>query len=118
MHEVEPLELSADHTGSSTVVTVAGEIDLATAPQFGAFLRDQLAHTRAVFMLDLSGVESADVSALRMIAVASRQANNAGHRLSVVGVPPRIRRLLLLTHLRGLILIDDDVPPRVTADTA
>jgi anti-sigma B factor antagonist len=54
--EVEPLEFGAEHVGASTVVRVAGEIDLGTAPQFEAFLRDQLAHTRAVLMVELSGV--------------------------------------------------------------
>lgn len=57
MNERAPLELNADHVGSSTVVRVAGEIDLATAPAFEAYLREQLAHTRAVLMVELSGVD-------------------------------------------------------------
>lgn len=67
MREPEPLDLSAESTGVSVVVRVAGEIDLATAPEFEAFLREQLAHTRAVLMVELSGVDylgSAGLAAL------------------------------------------------------
>jgi anti-sigma B factor antagonist len=47
--------MTAERTGVSVVVRVAGEIDLATAPAFEKFLLDELAHTRAVLMIDLAG---------------------------------------------------------------
>jgi anti-sigma B factor antagonist len=52
----QPLDLTADHRGVSTVVSVAGEIDLATAPKLEAFLREQLDHTHAVRRVEMSGV--------------------------------------------------------------
>ncbi|WP_167976293.1 STAS domain-containing protein [Lentzea indica] len=61
------LELTADRRGVSTVVQVAGEIDIATAPRFEKFLLDQLETTRTVLMLDLIDVTylgSAGLSAL------------------------------------------------------
>jgi anti-sigma B factor antagonist len=82
VNEVEPLELSADHTGSSTVVTVAGEIDLATAPQFEAFLRDRLARTRAVLMVDLSGVDYLGSAGLEVLL--SVRAECARRRVDLV----------------------------------
>ncbi|WP_052685546.1 STAS domain-containing protein [Lentzea aerocolonigenes] len=57
MQEPLPLEMTAERTGVSIVVRVAGEIDLATAPAFEEFLLDQLAHTRAVLMVDLAEVD-------------------------------------------------------------
>lgn len=56
MHDQESLTLRADHLGVSTVVRVAGGVDLATAPRFEAFLREQLAQTRAVLMVELVDV--------------------------------------------------------------
>ncbi len=56
MREPEPLELTVERRGASTVVQVAGEVDFATAPRFETFLHDHLARTRAVLMIELSGV--------------------------------------------------------------
>jgi anti-sigma B factor antagonist len=56
VNEPLPIVLEADHLGASTVVRVAGEIDLVTVAAFETFLRDQLAQTRAVLMVELADV--------------------------------------------------------------
>lgn len=61
------LELGAEHLGVSTVVRVAGEIDLATAPQLEAFLLDHLDHTHAVLMIEMSGVNHIGSAGLRTL---------------------------------------------------
>lgn len=97
-----------DVTADGSTLVVTGQIDVRCVAQLRQRLYDHLEDHAEPVVVDLSGVESVDLAVLRMLAVASRMANNQGHRLSVCGVPPRVRRLLLLTHLRGLILIEDD----------
>ena len=108
MHEVEPLELSADHTGSSTVVTVAGEIDLATAPQFEAFLRDQLAHTRAVFMLDLSGVDYLGSAGLEALLAVRAECKRRGVDLVFAECSFSVLRTFEVSGFTGVFLRDED----------
>jgi anti-sigma B factor antagonist len=56
VNDQESLVLQVDRLGISTVVRVAGGVDLATAPRFAAFLREQLEQTRAVLMVELLDV--------------------------------------------------------------
>jgi anti-anti-sigma regulatory factor len=44
---------------------------------------------------------------LKMFAVASRMANESGHRVTVRDCPDGVRRLLHLAHLRGLMTVED-----------
>ncbi|HET8604160.1 MAG TPA: STAS domain-containing protein [Marmoricola sp.] len=86
---------------------VSGQVDVRTIAE----LRDALyglleAHPGDV-VLDLTDVESADLTSLRMIAVASRLATREGRTLLVQGCPPLVRRLLHLSHLRGLVAVGD-----------
>lgn len=106
------MEVMAD--GSDLVVT--GQLDVRNVADLRDRLYDHLEEHSEAVVVDLEGVESCDLAVLRMLAVASRMANNAGHRLSVRAVPAAVRRLLLLTHLRGMILIDD--APRSAERTA
>lgn len=87
---------------------ISGQLDVRSTAELRSRLYDHLASHEEPVVLDLSGVESADLPALRMLAVASRLANNAGHRLSVRGCPDSVRRLLHLTHLRGLMIVEPD----------
>lgn len=108
-----------DVTSDGSTLVVTGQLDVRCIAELRDRLYDHLeTHEEDPVVVDLAGVESVDLAALRMLAVASRMANNAGHRLSVCGVPPRVRRLLLLTHLRGLILIEEEPAPRVPSQRA
>ncbi|HET8561939.1 MAG TPA: STAS domain-containing protein [Marmoricola sp.] len=86
---------------------VAGQIDVRTIAELRDVLHAHLASHPGDLVLDLSGVEAVDLAALRMIAVASRLALRQGHVLFVQGCPPMVRRLLHLSHLRGLVTVDD-----------
>ena len=78
VNEPKPLELSAEDMGVSTVVRVAGEIDLRTAPRFEAYMRDQLAHTHAVFMVELSGVDYLGSAGLEALLAVRAECSHRG----------------------------------------
>ncbi len=56
-------------------------------------------HEHRTVVVDLTGATSADLTALRLIAVATRRAAKQGGQLSLRGAPACIRRLLHLSHL-------------------
>jgi len=88
------------------VLLIGGQLDARYVAELRAAVYDHLeAHPEHV-VLDLSAVESADLTALKMLAVASRMANRSGHRVTVRGVPDPVRRLMHLAHLRDLITVE------------
>lgn len=74
----QPLDLSVDHKGVSTVVRIAGEIDLATAPRLEGFLRKHLEHTHAVLMLEMSGVNHMGSTGLNVLLLVRAECDRRG----------------------------------------
>lgn len=60
--------------------------------------------------VDLGAVTEIDARGLGMLAELTRQTRAGGGHLSVVSASPRVRRLLRLTHLDGLLASDPAGP--------
>jgi anti-sigma B factor antagonist len=81
-----------------TVITVAGEIDIATAPQLGERLAVLAGSGRPV-IADLDQVRFIDAAGLRVLAAAARHAAAGGGSLHVVSARHQVRRAFTLTGL-------------------
>ncbi|MGI8646576.1 MAG: STAS domain-containing protein [Nocardioides sp.] len=57
-------------------------------------------------VVDLTDVGSIDVTALRVLAVATRRASRAGHRLTLRGCCPAVRRLLHISRLAHAVEVE------------
>ena len=99
-----PLDLSVDRKGVSTVVMVAGEIDLATAPRFEAFLREQLSRTHAVLMIEMSGVNHIGSAGLRVLLEVRAECDRRGVDLVFAECSFVVRRVFEATGLTGFFL--------------
>lgn len=53
--------------------------------------------------VDLGGVTDIDARGLGMLAELARETSAVGGRLSLISASPRIRRVLVVTHLDGLL---------------
>ena len=84
--------------GGYAVITVAGEVDIATAPQLGHHLAALAGSGRPV-IADLDQVRFIDAAGLRVLAAAARQAAAAGGSLHVVSGRHQGRRVFALTGL-------------------
>ena len=82
-----------------TMVTIGGELDLATAPALNAHLSDLMANGRARLVLDLAPLEFVDAYGLGVLAGMPGRLRERGGWLRLVNVHPRIRRLLGITRL-------------------
>jgi anti-sigma B factor antagonist len=67
-----------------TVLTVAGELDLLTVPDFAASLAGTCAEGAGPLVLDLTAVTFLDSSGINAIVQAAQSADSAGTRLLVV----------------------------------
>jgi anti-anti-sigma factor len=99
------LELVAD----GSTLWIGGQLDVRCISELRTAVYDHLEAHPGHVVLDLSDVESADLTVLKMLAVASRMANQSAHRVTVRDCPDGVRRLLHLAHLRGLMTVESSV---------
>jgi len=76
-------------------VHVAGELDLATAPQLERMLRDATAQMQLV-VLDVRDLTFIDTAGARSIVLASSRARRLRRRLVLLPGPANVNRLLAL----------------------
>lgn len=98
----KPFRCTLDEAGDGLVfLRPAGELDLATAPQLDASLRE--AHERGFrrLVVDLRGLEFMDSTGLTLLIRWTLEARNDGIEFAVVPGDSRIRRLFELTQLNA-----------------
>ena len=83
-------------------VHIAGELDMATAPQVEKALRQAERRARLV-VLDLRGLTFMDCSGIHVIVDASIGARSGGHRLMLVRGPSQVDRVFALAGVLGVV---------------
>jgi anti-sigma B factor antagonist len=89
--------LSARVEDRESLVSVAGELDVATAGQLGDLLTEILRSGSSRVLLDLAGVTFMDCAALAVLLRAREASMVAGGGLCLLAVPRCVRLLLALT---------------------
>ena len=92
------LTVEVHHEPGHTLITVAGEVDIATAP----LLRKRLAGPTASgkpILVDLGAVSFIDASGLGVLASAASRAAAHGASLHLVCARDQVRRLFTITGL-------------------
>ncbi len=103
-----PVQLEVSHYGRAdcTVVAVAGELDILTAPKFSATI-DELVRKRAGDVLvDLSEVRFVDSAGLQVLLSARRRMTRQGRGLAMIcpdGPARRVMELARLTDALGVL---------------
>jgi len=98
-----PLGLSCrtDEDGYQ-VVSVTGELDIATAEQAYAYISeliDVLDQGSAPISMDLSGLSFCDASGLSVLARIVRHARQAGRQLRLISARPALLKIIRITGL-------------------
>ncbi len=89
------------------VIYAEGDIDLATSPSLQEALANALEQSTSV-VVDVAGVHFIDSSGLSALVWGHRGAQEAGGSLRLRRPSPMLRRLLDITALDQLLVIDDD----------
>jgi anti-anti-sigma factor len=92
------LTVGMRRSGDATVLRVVGELDLATAPELREAI-DRVRQSSELLVLDLAAVEFIDVSGLRVLVTACREAQREGRRLVLTNVSDPVRRIVALARL-------------------
>jgi anti-sigma B factor antagonist len=107
------LTIDVSRQGASTVVTLAGDIDMHTSPRLREALRN-LSGESGVVVVDLSAVKFLDSSGVGAFVGAAALFLEAGGSLRLASPPPRVQKVFRISRLAEVIPIHDDVTAAVT----
>jgi anti-sigma B factor antagonist len=93
------LQITPAVRGDTVCLRVAGELDLATTGELTTALTEAERSNPHVVILDLSEVDFADATALRVFVAASRRAHLRDRRFVLASPSQVLRRMLSLTAL-------------------
>ena len=94
------LELSCQVDGDGNqIVSVAGELDIATAEQAYVYISDVIDAWPAPVSVDLSGLTFCDASGLGVLARTARHARQAGRQLRLTAARPSLLKIMRITGL-------------------
>ena len=90
---------------SGGTLHLVGDFDVRSTGAVRDAIYDRFAEQGDV-VVDLSEVEAVDVTALRVLAVATRHASRRGDHLRLRGCGPSVRRMLHLSRLARVIEVE------------
>jgi anti-anti-sigma factor len=96
----QPVDIMCD----GPVLVLSGDLDVRSTMQVRAAVQELLGSYDEV-VIDLSGVESADVTALKVLAAATVQAIRDGHHLTLRHPSAAVRRMLHISHLARFVQV-------------
>jgi anti-sigma B factor antagonist len=98
--EPAQLELSCQ-TGANgyQIVSVAGELDIATAEQAYSYISEIIDGRPAPVTVDLSGLTFCDASGLGALARVARHARQKGRQLMLTSARPSVLKIMRITGL-------------------
>ncbi|HLK00932.1 MAG TPA: STAS domain-containing protein [Streptosporangiaceae bacterium] len=85
----------------SQVVSVAGELDIATAEQAYDYLSDVIDHGKTPVHVNLGELTFCDASGLSVLAKAANRAREAHRALMLTSVRPSLVKIMRITGLDG-----------------
>src|ERR1700677_3975074 len=91
------------------VVSVAGEVDVATAPSLAGKLEEVGDGGRVDIVLDLSGVEFLDSSGLGVLVNYLKRVLAAGGQIRLVVTNRAVRQAIEITRLDTVFAVYDDL---------
>ncbi len=110
------MEHASEDGSVSTALELSGVLDVRRTADVRAAVYAELARSTGDVIVDVSRVDSIDMTTLKMLAVANRVAERQARRVVLRSPSPGVRRLLHLSHMRWMIPIEPydmvAAPPR------
>ena len=96
---------------TTELISLSGPLDGRCTSELRALLTAHLVtHRDEDLRLDMSAVESVDLTALRLLAAVAVRLRRDGHQLVLVGCTPAVRRLLSHGPWRRLFVVQRGLP--------
>src|SRR5262245_30446505 len=85
---------------------LSGAFDVRSTWQVRDAIYDHLAAREEDVVVDLTDVDTIDLTALKVLAVATRRAGSLGRHLTLRGCGPAVRRLLHMSRLIRVVEVE------------
>lgn len=105
----EPFGVSVSGVGGVPVVSISGEVDVATAPILRDRLQELAAGGASTVVVDLHDMTFLDSTGLGVLVGALKRSREGGGELYLVAAQPRILKLLDITGLIGVFSLRETV---------
>jgi anti-sigma B factor antagonist len=112
------VELSVSRHGGHAVVALCGELDLVGAPVVASHLIAAVAAFGPSIITDLTGLEFIDSCGLGVLVRVLKWTRESGGDMYLVGLRPRVRRVLDTAGLIGVFSVYPSVEQAVTVRLA
>lgn len=110
------MSVSSRAVGEHTVVDVAGEVDVYSAPTLRDRLSDLLDAGQRNLVVDLSGVGFLDSTGIGVLVASQNRARDLGASLGLVCTQDRILKLFQITGLQDAFSIYPSLDAAVAAE--
>ena len=110
-------EVNVAPVGEWTVVAVAGEVDVATAPRLREQTIDLIARGHHRVVIDLEAVDFLDSTGLGVLVGVLRRIRTAAGELRIVCATPRLLELFAITGLDGVFDVRATVADATTGES-
>ena len=98
-------------------ISLSGRLDGRCSAEVREALHDHIdRHPDEDVIVDLTLVESIDVTALRMLAAAALRVQRAGRKVVLRGCSPALRRVLAFRGWRRLFRLERDLSPELAEE--
>jgi anti-anti-sigma factor len=87
-------------------ILLSGDFDVRSTMEVRNAIYEHLHGHDEDVVIDLTDVTTIDMTALKVLAVATRQAARDGHHLTLRGCGPSVRRMLHLTRLIRVVEVE------------
>jgi anti-anti-sigma factor len=87
-------------------ILLSGDFDVRSTWEVRNAIYEHLNGHDEDVVIDLTDVTTIDMTALKVLAVATRQASRDGHHLTLRGCGPSVRRMLHLTRLIRVVEVE------------
>lgn len=95
-----------DIVRDGSTLVLAGQFDVRSTMEVRAAIYAHIESTADDVVVDLTEVTSVDLTALKVLAVATRSTERQGRHLRLRGCGPSVRRLLHMSHLFRLVDVE------------
>jgi anti-sigma B factor antagonist len=104
------LALSCGMATGKVIITFTGELDLASAEQAFAYVRDIIDRHHALVVLDLAPLSFCDAQGLGTLVRISKYAGKAGCALRLISPRPQLLKIMRITNLDSELKVQPNDP--------
>ena len=100
------MDIVSDIVANGHVIALHGDFDVRSTWEVRNALREHLHGHEQDVVVDLTDVTTMDLTAARVLAYASREADRSGNHVTLRGCGPAVRRMLHLSHLMRFVDVE------------